>query len=59
VIAVFPVTGWWKERAHLGCWGKMGRYSMIVTIETAETEVDLYTQIANQIAVLIDSAVEI
>lgn len=50
-IAVFPVTGWWKERAHLGHWNRTARYSLIVTIETPDTEVDLYTPIANQIGV--------
>src|SRR5690606_21472063 len=28
VIAVFPVTGWWKERPHLNCWNRQARYSL-------------------------------
>lgn len=45
-IAVFPVTGWWKElpardRSDLGA-----RYSLIVTIESPEIEVDLWTPVA-------------
>lgn len=45
-IAVFPVTGWWKElrardRSDLGA-----RYSLIVTIESPEVEVDLWTPVA-------------
>ncbi len=45
-IAVYPVTGWWKEipgrdRSDLGA-----RYSLIVTIESPEVEVDLWTPIA-------------
>ena len=51
VIAVFPVTGWWKERAHLKCYDKQANYSLVVTIETDKEEVDLYTPIANQIGI--------
>ena len=51
VLAVYPVGGWWRERKHLGCWNRQARYSLIVTIETRETDVDLYTPIANKIAV--------
>jgi hypothetical protein len=55
VIAVFPVTGWWKERPHLECWMGNARYALIVTIETPETEVDLYTPIATQIGVEVET----
>lgn len=51
LIAVFPVTGWWRERAHLDRWSRSARYSLVVTIETEATEVDLYTPIANQISI--------
>lgn len=58
VIAVFPVTGWWKERPHLNCWNRRAAYSLIVTIETPATEVDLYTPIANQIGVPVQIEVD-
>ena len=58
VIAVFPVTGWWKERPHLGCWSGLARYALGVTIETEETDIDLYTPIANQIGVPVETVVE-
>ncbi|MFH0778541.1 MAG: S8 family peptidase, partial [Candidatus Eisenbacteria bacterium] len=47
-IAVYPVTGWWRERPHLQRWGRKARYSLIVTIEAPEQEVDLYTPIMNE-----------
>ena len=50
-IAIYPVTGWWKERHHLGRWNRQARYSLIVTLETDTEDVDLYTAIANQIAI--------
>lgn len=49
-LAVFPITGWWRERHHLNCWSREARYSLVVTIHTDDTEIDLYTPIRNQIA---------
>ena len=59
VIAVFPVTGWWKESAHLQRWNRSARYSLIVSIETSSVEIDLYTPIAAQITVSIPTTVAI
>jgi len=50
-VAVFPVTGWWRERKHLGCVEKRTRYALIITIGTPATGVDLYTPIAQQIGI--------
>jgi len=58
VITVFPVTGWWKERAHLNHWNRQARYSLIVTIETDSADVDVYTPIANQIGVSVETTIE-
>jgi hypothetical protein len=44
-IAVYPVTGWWRERAHLGRYDRATRYSLIVTISTPEVTTDLLTPI--------------
>jgi len=52
LIAVHPVTGWWRERRHLQRYDSLARYSLIVTIETDEVAVDLYTPIATQTTVL-------
>jgi len=52
LIAVYPVTGWWRERPHLGRYDSPARYSLIVTIEAPEIEVDLYTPIVNQATIL-------
>jgi hypothetical protein len=44
-IAVYPVTGWWRERAHLERWGKKARYSLVISIESPRVDVNLYTPI--------------
>ncbi len=45
-IAVYPVTGWWREQSHLKRFTKKARYSLIVELEAPGVEVDLYTSIA-------------
>ncbi len=48
-VAVFPVTGWWKElrsrdRSDLGA-----RYALLLSIETDEETVDLWTPVAQEV----------
>lgn len=50
-VAIYPVIGWWKERANFERWGKQARYSLIVSIKAPEVETDIYTPVKNQIAV--------
>ena len=42
-IIVYPVSGWWKERKHLGRYDRPARYSLIVSIRAKKT--DIYTPI--------------
>jgi len=51
LIAVYPAVGWWRERYHLKRWNKRCRYSLIVSINTAEQEVDIYTPVAIQVGI--------
>lgn len=44
-VGIYPVIGWWRERHHLGSWDKQTRYSLIVSLETPNTEIDLYTPV--------------
>lgn len=50
-VAVYPVTGWWRERPHLNRWNRMARYSLVISIEAPDVQVDLYTPIVNQTTV--------
>jgi Subtilase family len=54
VIAVYPVGGWWKDLKRQKKWDKIANYSLIVSIKTQETEIDLYTPIQNQIMIPIE-----
>ncbi|MFG0333844.1 MAG: S8 family peptidase, partial [Maioricimonas sp. JB049] len=57
-IAVYPVNGWWRKRKHLEKWNRQARSSLVVSIETDATEVDLYTPIATQIGTPIATVIE-
>jgi hypothetical protein len=51
-IAVHPVTGWWRERSHLGMAERPARYSLAITIETPREDVNLYAAIATPVEVV-------
>jgi hypothetical protein len=51
IIAVYPVYGWYAKRHNLEKYDQFVRYSLIVSIETDEMEVDIYTPVKNQIAI--------
>lgn len=48
-IAVYPVSGWWKSRKSDGRWNKKARYSLIVSIESPDQTLDIYTEVSNAI----------
>jgi hypothetical protein len=50
-ITVYPVTGWWRERPHLGKLESKARYSLIISIETPDQKNDLYHAIENMATV--------
>lgn len=49
LIAVHPVTGWWRLRRDPELVQKRARYSLIVSISTDSHSVDLYAEIQNEI----------
>jgi hypothetical protein len=52
LIAVHPVGGWWKERHHLKRFDSIARFSLVVTIDAGENDVDIYTPVRNRVAVV-------
>lgn len=58
VIAVYPITGWWRERPNRRCYDKHARYSLIVALECDE-EINIYSSIQTVIANRVDITVTI
>lgn len=54
-LAVYPAIGWWRERHHLQRYNKHARYALIVSIETPETEIDIYNEVTAQIQILVET----
>lgn len=53
ILAVFPVSGWWKTRPKLERYARRADYSLLVSIRAPELDVEFYTAIENQIKVAI------
>jgi hypothetical protein len=50
-LAVYPVTGWWREQPARGFTEKKTRYSLIVTISTDATDINLYEAVEEEVAI--------
>lgn len=55
VIAVYPVSGWWKDqpkrdRSALGV-----RCALIVSIETLAEDIDIWTPVATEVGIAIEA----
>lgn len=55
VLAVYPALGWWKTRPRLERYNRTARYALIISIRAPEVDVDLYTAVANQLVVEVES----
>lgn len=53
VVAIFPVNGWWRTRKKLLRYNNQIRYSLILSIESPNSTIDLYNPVLNQIDILI------
>lgn len=56
-VAVYPVGGWWKNNSRSDRRDAPVRYSLILSLRTAEQGVDLYTPIANQLRVPVETEI--
>ncbi|MEO1206835.1 MAG: S8 family peptidase [Pseudomonadota bacterium] len=48
-IAVYPVSGWWKERLPLKKFNERTRYALVATIACVEEDVDLHAEIMHTV----------
>jgi len=55
MLAVFPVTGWWKTRPKLERYNQRAPYSLLVSIRASEVDVPLYAAIYNQVKVAVET----
>lgn len=48
-LAVYPAMGWWRTRQKLERYDLPAHYTLIVSIRSPETEIDLYSAVAAKI----------
>jgi hypothetical protein len=49
-LAVYPSNGWWRTRQSQERYDIPARYSLVVSIRTPQTDIDLYTPVAQLVA---------
>jgi hypothetical protein len=54
-IAVYPGQGWWRTRHKLGRYDAVAKYTLLVSIHTPTTDVDLYNVVALKAGVLVET----
>ncbi|WP_068784135.1 S8 family peptidase [Paenibacillus phocaensis] len=45
IVGIYPISGWWAKRPWLDRWDREVRYSLIISLSTPATNIDLYTPI--------------
>ncbi len=55
LLAVHPVTGWWKSKKLLADGLRSVRYSLIVEIDAEELDTELYAEVQTAIRALVDT----
>ena len=57
-VAVFPVTGWWKDQAKRDRSDLGVRYALVISIRTPAEAADVWTPVAQKVGVPIEIATE-
>ncbi len=53
-LLVYPVNGWWRLRPQHGRYAKRIRYSLVLTLETLGTELNIYAPIQAAIPISVE-----
>ena len=54
-VAVFPVSGWWKDRPAKDKQDRVARYALIVSIESPRADVDIWTPVEQQVTTMVSA----
>jgi hypothetical protein len=57
LIAIYPVAGWWRDKIKDRSFNKLARYCLVLSMDAGDVEVDLYTEIENQVNVPIEAEI--
>lgn len=58
VLAVYPVSGWWRYRTHLKRYDSRTRYCLVVSITSQDSEVELYSEIEELVGLGIETEID-
>lgn len=58
-LCIYPVMGWWRERPGQNRFLEKARYSLVVTLEAPEVDIDLQVQIQATLDAMIRTQAEI
>ena len=53
-VAIYPVSGWWKDRKDRDHSERGASYALVVSIETSEENIDLWTPVAAEVGIPIE-----
>lgn len=53
-IAIYPVGGWWKYRAGEERWQNRVHFSLIVSIDVPDADVDIYAEVENTVETTVE-----
>lgn len=54
IIGVYPISGWWKDQPKRDRSEFGAHYSLVVSIETAAQDVDIWTPVAQEIGIPVE-----
>ncbi len=54
VVAIYPVSGWWKDQPKRDRSAKGARYALVISIETPGVDSDIWTPVAEEVGVPVE-----
>jgi hypothetical protein len=57
-LAVYPVGGWWKQSRSVEISDRLARYSLAISLDAGDVDIDLYSEIEQLIAAHVQAVAE-